>query len=264
MKPDITSLNGLSDQQLTTIETDIEKIGFRKAAAKAAGETKRDIDKSDLQRLDYRSAVKEFLVEGPDTAAACVEILRFAATGRPDFSDGTIKVMEESAFKLSFVCIKSEPQMKALNQLTTMLCRFRNTSVRERMAKVQEQKARLREQEFEWKKSVQAARAESNSAVRAPAASSPKSAIKEGDLDRLAKTLDDVERRTCETFNLPYDGPTKQESSPQTEKNSQAAAPASPSEEQSAVHSPKSAIESPSPLSPLPPVENPQSMSHGE
>ena len=50
--------------------------------------------------------------------------------------------------------------------------------------------------------------AESKSAVRAPTASSPNSAVKESDLERLAKTLDAVERRTCETFNLPYDGPS--------------------------------------------------------
>ena len=55
--------------------------------------------------------------------------------------------------------------------------------------------------------------AESKSGLRAPAASSPNSAVKESDLDRLAKTLDDVERRTCETFNLPYDGPTNSTSS---------------------------------------------------
>ena len=54
--------------------------------------------------------------------------------------------------------------------------------------------------------------AESKSAVRAPAASSPNSAVKESDLDRLAKTLDAVERRTCETFNLPYHGPSTENS----------------------------------------------------
>ena len=107
----------------------------------------------------------------------------------------------------------SELALKALNQITVMLARYRNTSVRERMAKLQEKKFELRCLEFEWKKSVHASKAEKNSAVRAPAASSPNSEVKEDDLARLERTLDAVERRTCETFNLPYDGPTKPEPS---------------------------------------------------
>ena len=245
MKPNLDKLENLSDDQLKKISNDVDTVGIRKAAAQASKDTDRSIDKTTIQRVKERSIVNRFLAESPDAAQAAAEILRFAVTGRPDFSEATIKVLEETAFKLSLQCMHSEaetdpnsdldsktpgPEMppkdssksglsiselalKALNQITVMLARYRNTSVRERMAKLQEKKFELRCLEFEWKKSVHASKAEKNSAVRAPAASGPNSAVKENDLDRLAKTLDDVERRTCETFNLPYDGPTKPEPS---------------------------------------------------
>ena len=175
--------------------------------------------------------------------SAIQEVLRFAVTGRPDFSEATIKVLEETAFKLSLQCSEPEeesnpnsktgtPEMspkdsgraslptselalKALNQITVMLARYRNASVRERMAVIQEKKLQLRCDEFEWKKSVHASK---------PAASdksqlkNPKSKIQEDDLGRLAKTLDDVERRACEKFNLPRNAPST-ESSPNNQSS---------------------------------------------
>ena len=285
MKPNLDKLENLSDDQLKKISGDVDTVGIRKAAAQASKDTDRSIDKTSIQRLKERSIVNRFLAESPDAAQAATEILRFAVTGRPDFSEATIKVLEETAFKLSLQCSEPEeetdresevgkPEMppkdsgkpnlsisefalKALNQITVMLARYRNTSVRERMATLQEKKVRAsRCLEFEWKKSIHASK---------PAASdksqlkNQKSKIQEGDLDRLAKTLDDVERRTCETFNLPYDGPTKPEpssSSPTLSQTSSEPLSNTNAAAQSAVHSPKSAIESPSPLSPLPPVQN--------
>ena len=159
-----------------------------------------------------------------------------SAMEEPDFNEATIKVLEETAFKLSLQCSEPEeelnptsetqrPEMppkdggksslsisefalKALNQITVMLARYRNVSVRERMAKVQEGKLQLHREQFEWKKAVQAAKAESKSALH-----SPNSAIPEDSLGRLAKTLDDVERRACEKFNLPCSAPSADQSS---------------------------------------------------
>ena len=241
MKPNLDKLENLSNDQLKKISNDVETIGIRKAAQQASKGTDRSIDKTCVQRLKERSIVNRFLAESPDASQAATEILRFAVTGRPDFSEATIKVLEETAFKLSLQCVDSEEEvdadsetpgpetppkdsakpglsisefaLKALNQITVMLARYRNASVRERMAKVQEGKLQLNREQFEWKKSLQASRAANKSTISAPAASSPNSEIKQNDLDRLARTLDNVERRTCETFNLPYDGSTKPESS---------------------------------------------------
>ena len=148
MKPDLTKLADLNDSQLQQISADIKEVGVRQAATQASKQTERDIDKSTLQRFDERTLAKRFLVEGPETADAAREILRYAATGRPDFSDATLKVLEESAFKLSLVCTKTKEEMEALTQISNMLCRFRSTTVRERMAAVQERKAALREKEL--------------------------------------------------------------------------------------------------------------------
>src|SRR5688572_15064174 len=237
MKPNLDKLENLSDDQLKKISNDVDTVGIRKAAAQASKDTDRSIDKTSIQRLKERSIVNRFLAEGPDAAQAATEILRFAVTGRPDFSEATIKVLEETAFKLSLQCSEPEeetdrdsevgkPEMppkdsgkpnlsisefalKALNQITVMLARYRNTSVRERMAKLQEKKFELRCLEFEWKKSI----AQEKASLNRNRNLNP-NREQSNDLGRLAKTLDDVERRTCETFNLPYDGPTKQESSP--------------------------------------------------
>src|SRR5687767_5833942 len=164
MKPNLDKLENLSDDQLKKISSDVDSIGIRKAAQQASKDTDRSIDKTCVQRLKERSIVTRFLAESPDAAQAAAEILRFAVTGRPDFSEATVKVLEETAFKLSLQCMDSEAEtdpnsdlnsktpgpetppkdsdksdkaglsiselaLKALNQITVMLARYRNTSV---------------------------------------------------------------------------------------------------------------------------------------
>src|SRR5688572_3442296 len=110
MKPNLDKLENLSDDQLKKISNDVETIGIRKAAQQASKDTDRSIDKTSIQRLKERSIVNRFLVESPDASRAATEILRFAVTGRPDFSEATIKVLEETAFKLSLQCMDSEEE----------------------------------------------------------------------------------------------------------------------------------------------------------
>jgi hypothetical protein len=153
MKPNLDKLEDLSDEQLKEISTNVDQIGFRKAAAQATQDLNRDIDKSTVQRFVDRATAKDFLDETPDSATAATEVLRFAATGTPDFSAATVQVLDQTAFKLSLVCTRTAEQMKALNQVTTMLCRYRSQTVRERMAAVQEHKAKLREQELKFRRS---------------------------------------------------------------------------------------------------------------
>ena len=78
-------------------------------------------------------------------------------------------------------------------------------SVRERMAKVQEGKLQLNREQFEWKKSMAQKKACPNPNLNPNRGQSD-------DLARLERTLDEVERRTCKTFNLPYDGPSTEDS----------------------------------------------------
>ncbi len=192
MKPNLTKLENLTDQQLHTVSTDVEIIGFRQASAKATSELGRDIDTSTVQRFVARGSAKEFLDETPDTAAAATEILRYAATGIPNFTDATVQVLDQTAFKLSLVCTRTEEEMKALTQVNTMLHRHRSQSVRERMAAVQERKAKLREQELELRRSKNPDR-------------NPHHPPQSDSLGDLVLTGDDIERRTCTKFNLKYE-----------------------------------------------------------
>src|SRR5687768_9544941 len=182
MKPNLDKLENLSDDQLRKISNNVDSIGIRQAAAQASKDTDRSIDKTCVQRLKERSIAKRFLVESPDASQAAAEILRFAVTGRPDFSEATIKVLEETAFKLSLECADSEDEMKALNQITVMLARYRNTSVRERMAKLQEEKLQFRREQFEWQKSLRGSAPASGALFGAP----PNNSVHSDDLGPLA------------------------------------------------------------------------------
>ncbi len=195
MKQDLTKLENLTDAQLNTISTNVDKLSVRKAAAEATRELGRDIDKSTIQRFVARGSIKEFLDETPDTAAAATEILRYAATGIPSFTDATAQVLDQTAFKLSLVCTRTEEEMKALTQVNSMLYRHRTQSVRERMAAVQERKAKLREQELELRRSKNPDRHLNRNPHHPPQSDS---------LGDLALTGDDIERRTCTKFNLKH------------------------------------------------------------
>ena len=110
MKPNLDKLENLSDDQLKKISSDVDSIGIRKAAQQASKDTDRSIDKTCVQRLKERTIVTRFLAESPDAAQAATEILRFAVPGRPDFSEATDKVLEETAFKLSLQCTDPEEE----------------------------------------------------------------------------------------------------------------------------------------------------------
>ncbi len=149
MKTDIDCLKNLSTDQLQQLRVFIEDLGYRKAATRASEEFNQQIHKTALQRFMWRAAPVEFLEDTPENDESIHQILKFAADGQPEFTAGTIRALEQLAFQLAFTCTAVDDDMNALTKITTMLCRFRNTSVRERMAAVQEGKLKLRQQQFE-------------------------------------------------------------------------------------------------------------------
>jgi hypothetical protein len=149
MKPDIDCLKNLHSGQLQQLRTFIENLGYRKAAERASEEFNQPIHKTALQRFMWRAAPAEFLEDTPDNDEPTRQILKFAADGQPDFTAGTLRALEQLAFQLAFTCTAVDDDMNALAKISTMLCRFRNATVRERMAAVQEGKLKLRQQPFE-------------------------------------------------------------------------------------------------------------------
>ena len=149
MKPDIDCLKNLSTAQLQQLRGFVETLGYRKATERASEDFNQPIHKSAVQRFMRRSAPAEFLEDTPENDEITRQILKFAADGQPEFAASTIRALEQLAFQLAFTCTTIEEEMNALTKVSTMLCRFCNAAVRERMAAVQEGKLKLRQQQFE-------------------------------------------------------------------------------------------------------------------
>src|SRR4051812_1002303 len=149
MKLDLSELNGLSHENLHQIDVWLDDYGYRKTARLASEKFNRSIDKNTIQRFATRAAPKDFLDDSPEAQETATQILQFAVSGQPQFTEAAIHVLEQTAFKLTFSCTHRAENMKALQQISTMLFRHRNTAVRERLAKVQEQKLQLRREELQ-------------------------------------------------------------------------------------------------------------------
>lgn len=149
MKPDIDCLKELSTPQLQQLRGYIENLGYRKAVERASEEFGRPIHKHALQRFMRRAAPAEFLEDTPESDEATRQILKFAADGQPNFTASTLDALEKLAFQLTLTCTAIDDDMAALSKVSAMLCRFRNTAVRERLAAVQEGKLKLRREQFE-------------------------------------------------------------------------------------------------------------------
>jgi hypothetical protein len=149
MKTDIDCLKNLHAAQLQQLRVFIEDLGYRKAAVRASEEFNQPIHKHALQRFMLRAAPAEFLDQDLDSEEASRQILKFAADGQPEFTATSVQILEKLAFQLSLTCNVMDEDMNALAKVSTMLCRFRNAAVRERMAAVQEGKLKLRQQQLE-------------------------------------------------------------------------------------------------------------------
>src|SRR5437868_4046846 len=149
MKLDLSELDGLSETDLHQIDAWLDEYGYRKTARLASEKFNRTISSNTIGRFATRAAPKDFLDDSPEAQETAGQILQFAATGQPQFTEASIHVLEQTAFKLTFSCTHRAEDMKALQQISTMLFRHRNASVRERLAKVQEQKLQLRREELQ-------------------------------------------------------------------------------------------------------------------
>jgi hypothetical protein len=107
-----------------------------------------------LSRFRSRLALTELLDDSPESTAAAAEIVQYAATGQDNFSPATLHILERKAFELSLTCVHVDEDMAALKNISAILCRHRNTTVRERLATVQEQKCQLRHQELKLKATI--------------------------------------------------------------------------------------------------------------
>ena len=154
MKLDLSELNGLSETDLEQIDQWLDEFSYRKTARLASQKFNRTISRRTIERFANRAAPKDFLDDSAETKETAGQILQFAASGQAQFTEASVHVLEQTAFKLTFTCTQRTEDMQALSQIQTMLFRHRNAVVRERTASVQEQKAKLREREVILKETL--------------------------------------------------------------------------------------------------------------
>jgi hypothetical protein len=158
MKTNLSELIGLSEADLQQLNQLLDQFPYRKATKMASQKFNRTISVGTLIRFGVRSSPKDFLDDCEHTKETAAQILHFAASGEPQFTEASVHVLEQTAFKLTFTCTQRTEDMQALSQIQTMLFRHRNAVVRERTAAVQQQKLKLREREITLKQTLGTAR----------------------------------------------------------------------------------------------------------
>ena len=152
--PSYSSFAQFTRDQLLQISTWLDDHTYDEVTDLIKKEYGPEISKSALQRFYSKTAFKNHLAQTPETAEAAAQVLEFAATGQPNFTDASLRVLEQTAFQLSPTCHKQPADLDTLNRITTIICRQKNTAIRERQAKVQEDKNQLRAAELESKKQL--------------------------------------------------------------------------------------------------------------
>ena len=121
-----------------------------------------EIPRSTLNRFRKRCELADYLDTSDESPAARAELINAAASGKTNFSQATVQLLEKQAFELAHAT-RDDGNLGALKDLFILINSHKNTATRSRLAAVQEQKAKLREQELDLKKSDK-----SNSAFRIP------------------------------------------------------------------------------------------------
>ena len=109
------------------------------------------VSRSALGRFHARTAFIRHIDESPDTQAAADEILLHITDKNHLYTAASLHVLEQTAFKLALTCADQSSHLDLLTRLNTIICRARNTLVRERQATVQETKCDLRREELALK-----------------------------------------------------------------------------------------------------------------
>src|SRR4051812_7939017 len=130
MKLDLSELNGLSETDLEQIDQWLDEFSYRKTARLASQKFNRAIHRRTIERFANRAAPKDFLDDSPEAEQTATQILQFAASGQTKFTEASVHVLEQTAFKLTLVCTQRKEDMQALNQISAMLFRYRNAAVR--------------------------------------------------------------------------------------------------------------------------------------
>ncbi|HEX7862336.1 MAG TPA: hypothetical protein VF773_18510 [Verrucomicrobiae bacterium] len=111
-----------------------------------------------LFRFYQQAAPAQLLDKTPHTPTATSELVQFAATGVPNFSQSTIALLEASAFHLALTSRDNFRALQKLNRIMRITCRVRNTATSERLAAVQQRRFDLRADELAYKKQSSALR----------------------------------------------------------------------------------------------------------
>jgi hypothetical protein len=139
-----SSFAQFTQDQLLQISAWLDDHIYEQVIKLTKNKYKRIVSRSALQRFYRGTAFKNRLAETPDTEAAAAQILQFAATGQPNFTQASLNVLEQTAFQLSATCHQQPEDLAILNRITHIITRHKNTAIRERHATVQEEKCRLR------------------------------------------------------------------------------------------------------------------------
>jgi hypothetical protein len=123
------------------------------------------VSRSSLGRFHARTALINHIEESPDTQAAADLILLHISSPNPNnhkLTAASLHILEQTAFKLALTCADKPAHLDLLNRVNLIICRARNTAVRERHATVQEIKCTLRSREIDLKEKLTTARLNPN------------------------------------------------------------------------------------------------------
>jgi hypothetical protein len=113
-----------------------------------------EVSRSSLARFHNRTAFVQHVEESPHTQAAADQILLHITSTNPGshkLTAAAIALLEQTALKLALTCAHKPAHLDTLNRVNMIICRVRNTAVRERHASVQETKCTLRSRELDLK-----------------------------------------------------------------------------------------------------------------
>ena len=159
-----------------------------------------EIPRSTLNRFRKRCELADYLDTSDESPTARAELINAAASGKTNFSQATVQLLEKQAFELAHAT-RDDDNLGALKDLFVLINGHKNTTTRSRLAAVQEQKAKLREQELELKKSqLGGTRVSRVNSGLSPEALAP-SALSDS-LGPLALSLEDIKRRAGAKFGL--------------------------------------------------------------
>ncbi|HTG43709.1 MAG TPA: hypothetical protein VK633_04180 [Verrucomicrobiae bacterium] len=157
MKP-LSRLEPLTEPQRAQVAAWLETSSYEKVIELARENFGVEIPRMTLSRFRERLAMTALLDESPAAVEAAAEIVQYAALGQQHFSPATLMVLERKAFELSLSCAAGSEEMTALQKISALLVRHRDTTVRERLATVQEEKCKIRREELQLKAVLQESR----------------------------------------------------------------------------------------------------------